>query len=132
MSDGYGRGTKYRLKSGANIDNVASNKDNVDSLDPNVDSSKESINWVLEELGLSEESRALLKRKRLSQSQMEILIGEIASNWRTIQDFVRILGKDKSYLRNHVLPSLVSKGILEKEYASIPNHPNQRYRIKQG
>ena len=145
MSDGYGRGTKYRLASESAIDNVEGNKGNVDSLAPNVDSlapnvdslapnvdsSKDNINIIIDEFGLSEEIRILLKRKRLSQPQMETLICEIATDWRTIQDFARILGKDKSYLRNHVLPGLISKGVLEREYVSIPNHPNQRYRIKQ-
>ena len=145
VSDGYGRGTKYRLPSEGAIDNVVSNYNNVDSLAPNVDrkgpnvdslesnvdSSEYNINIIFDESALSDEARVLLNRKRLSQSQMETLICEIAYEWRTIQDLTQILRKDKSYLRNHVLPNLISKGILEREYASIPNHPNQRYRIKQ-
>ena len=138
VSDGYGRGTKYRLPSEGAIDNVVSNNNNVDrkgpNVDrkgPNVDSSEDSINIIFDESVLSDEARVLLNRKRLSQSQMETLICEIAYEWRTIQDLTQILRKDKSYLRNHVLPNLISKGILEREYASIPNHPNQRYRIKQ-
>ena len=145
VSDGYGRGTKYRLPSEGAIDNVVSNNNNVDrlapnvdrkgpnvdSLESNVDSTEDSINIIFDESALSDEARVLLNRKRLSQSQMETLICEIAYEWRTIQDLTQILRKDKSYLRNHVLPSLISKGILEREYASIPNHPNQRYRIKQ-
>ena len=145
VSDGYGRGTKYRLPSEGAIDNVVSNNNNVDrkgpnvdrkgpnvdSLESNVDSSEDNINIIFDASALSDEARVLLNRKRLSQSQMETLICEIAYGWRTIQDLTQILRKDKSYLRNHVLPNLISKGILEREYASIPNHPNQRYRIKQ-
>lgn len=145
VSDGYGRGTKYRLPSEGAIDNVVSNNNNVDrlapnvdrkgpnvdSLESNVDCSEDSINIICDESALSDEARVLLNRKRLSQSQMETLICEIAYEWRTIQDLTQILRKDKSYLRNHVLPNLIFKGILEREYASIPNHPNQRYRIKQ-
>ena len=166
VSDGYGRGTKYRLPSEGAIDNVVSNNNNVDRKGPNVDrkgpnvdrkgpnvdrkgpnvdslesnvdssesnvdSSEDNINIIFDASALSDEARVLLNRKRLSQSQMETLICEIAYEWRTIQDLTYILRKDKSYLRNHVLPNLISKGILEREYASIPNHPNQRYRIKQ-
>ena len=127
LSDGYGRGTKYHLVNRAVSDNEVCKNGNVDSLETNVDSSK----IIIEESNLSEEARSLLKRKRLSQSEMETLICEITSDWRTIQDLVLILGKDKSYLRNHVLPSLISRGVLEREYASIPNHPNQRYRRAQ-
>ena len=127
LSDGYGRGTKYHLVNRAVSDNEVCKNGNVDSLETNVDSSK----IIIEESNLSEEARSLLKRKRLSQSEMETLICEITLDWRTIQDLVLILGKDKSYLRNHVLPSLISRGVLEREYASIPNHPNQRYRRAQ-
>lgn len=131
LSDGYGRGTKYHLATRGGSNNVVSKNGNVDSLDPNVDSSKDKINKIIDESELSEETRSLLKKKRLSQFQMEVLICEITSDWRTIQDLVQIFGKDKSYLRNHVLPNMISKGVLEREYASIPNHPNQRYRVKQ-
>ena len=127
LSDGYGRGTKYHLVNRVVSDNEVCKNGNVDSLETNVDSSK----IIIEESNLSEEARSLLKRKRLSQSEMETLICDITSDWRTIQDLVLILGKDKSYLRNHVLPSLISRGVLEREYASIPNHPNQRYRRAQ-
>ncbi len=133
LSDGYGRGTKYRLSgktTNANVDSLATNVDslatNVDSLATNVDSKKDNIRDNL----LSDRAQALLKKKRLSQVEMENLICEIASEWRTIQDLTRILRKDKTYLRNHVLPNLISKGVLEREYSSIPNHPNQRYRLK--
>lgn len=133
-----GRGTKYHLAVRVGSNNVVSKNgnvdsldSNVDSLDSNVDSSKGNINIIIDESELSEEARFFLKKKRLSQFQMEVLICEITSDWRTIQDLVQILGKDKSYLRNHVLPNLISKGILEREYPSIPNHPNQRYRVKQ-
>ncbi|RXE70600.1 hypothetical protein ED352_09335 [Muribaculaceae bacterium Isolate-002 (NCI)] len=97
---------------------------NVDSLDANVDS-------LTNDYRPSHNAQILLKKKRLSQADMESLINEIAKEWRTIQEFTTILGKDKSYLRNHVLPPLISKGTLEREYPSIPNHPNQRYRVKQ-
>lgn len=130
VSDGYGRGTKYRLACNISASKIATYTSNVDSLDDNVDSLKDGIERRLL-YNLSAEATALLKKKRLSQSEMEKLIGEIAVEWRTIKEFTEILGKDKSYLRNHVFPSLISKGILEREYPAIPNHPNQRYKVKQ-
>ena len=151
LSDGYGRGTKYRLaskSSRANVDSSAVNVDslevvnvdssavNVDSLEVvNVDSSAVNVDssggiTEIMEYNLSSKAQFLLKKKRLSQGEMELLISEITSEWRTIHELTRILGKNKFYLRNHVLPSLISKGILEREYPSIQNHPNQRYRIK--
>ena len=135
FSDGYGRGTKYRLANIvssnnliSNCDNVDSLDSNVDSLDSNVDSSNDNINTTTEDYIISTEAQCLLRKKRLRPAEMEELIYEITSEWRTIQELTQILGKDKSYLRNHVLPILISKGVLEREYTSIPNHPNQRYR----
>lgn len=137
LSDGYGRGTKYRLANTLSSNNVVSNianvdslGSNVDSLDSNVDSLDNDTDTTLGECIISIDAERLLKKKRLRPAEMETLIYEITSEWRTIQELTRILGKDKSYLRNHVLPMLISKGILEREYTSIPNHPNQRYRRK--
>lgn len=137
LSDGYGRGTKYRLANTLSSNNVVSNIANVDSLDSNVDSLGSNVDSLdndtdstLGECIISIDAERLLKKKRLRPAEMETLIYEITSEWRTIQELTRILGKDKSYLRNHVLPMLISKGILEREYTSIPNHPNQRYRRK--
>lgn len=137
LSDGYGRGTRYRLtcnvpntKIVTGDTNVDSLRGNVDSLDDNVDSLKETVNKT-RLYNLSSQATALLKKKRLSQADMEMLISEIAAEWRTLKEFTEILEKDKSYLRNHVFPSLISKGILEREYPAIPNHPNQRYKLKQ-
>ena len=137
LSDGYGRGTKYRLANTLSSNNVVSNIANVDSLGSNVDSLGSNVDSLdndtdttLGECIISIDAERLLKKKRLRPAEMETLIYEITSEWRTIQELTRILGKDKSYLRNHVLPMLISKGILEREYTSIPNHPNQRYRRK--
>ncbi|HRF86008.1 MAG TPA: hypothetical protein PLN34_05540, partial [Alloprevotella sp.] len=110
-----------------NVDSLGSN---VDSLGSNVDSSNDNSNTTTEDHIISAKAQCLLKKKRLRPTEMEGLIYEITSEWRTIQELTQILGKDKSYLRNHVLPMLISKGILEREYTSIPNHPNQRYRRK--
>ena len=131
VSDGYGRGTKYRLNSNPVVSNVTTFNANVDSLDANVDSSTDKDNGAHADCNLSERAMSLLKKKRLSAADMKFLISEIALEWRTIQELTDILGRDKTYLRNHVLPTFISKGVLVREYPSIPNHPNQRYRIKQ-
>ena len=131
LSDGYGRGTKYILASRSAKHKVTTNDANVDSSNNNVDSLDANVDSLTNDYRPSHNAQILLKKKRLSQADMESLINEIAKEWRTIQEFTTILGKDKSYLRNHVLPPLISKGTLEREYPSIPNHPNQRYRVKQ-
>ncbi len=154
ISEGYGRGTKYKLadkpiwniltltpnvdtfntnidSSGTNVDTSSTNVDtsstNVDTLNPNIDTydQKEGLREkVMRNPGV----KSLLKKKRLSLTEMETVLTEVASEWRTIQELSEILEKDKSYLRNHILPKLILKESLEREYPSIPNHPYQRYR----
>ncbi len=142
VSDGYGRGTKYRLATNSSKDNDASSGINDASSGINDASSEANdatstytvrstgANADDNNHGLSAEVRTLLKKRRLKQSEMEALIGEIAVEWLTVQQLTEILGRDKSYIRNRVIPSLILKGIIEREYPSVLNHPNQRYRIR--
>ncbi|MDE6395936.1 MAG: hypothetical protein K2K84_01535 [Muribaculaceae bacterium] len=146
-SEGYGRGTKYKLSDKAitstntnvdslepNVDSLEPNVDslepNVDSLEPNVDSLEKNMESIRDNCMRNSIVKNLLKKKRLSSTDMETVLTEVASEWRSIRELTDILGKDKSYLRNRILPSLISKGVLEREYPSIPNHPNQRYKAK--
>lgn len=137
ISDGYGRGTRYKLANRISRDNVVVDTANVDSLDCNVDSLgsyvdsyKDNSRTDTSNYIISVEAQSLLTKQRLRPADMERLICEVASEWRSIQELTQILRKDKSYLRNHVLPLLISKDVLERKYPSIPNHPNQRYRRK--
>lgn len=72
----------------------------------------------------------LLDRIRLNKGQMSSLILEIASGWHTPQEIAAVIGKDVKYLKDRVIPRLLSEGILEREYQDTPNHPNQRYRAR--
>lgn len=38
--------------------------------------------------------------------------------------------KSLSYLKNKIIPTMISEGLLEREFPDIPNHPRQRYRAK--
>lgn len=135
VSDGYGRGTKYRLATNSSKANDATSGTNDATSEANDATSTYTVRRAGDNAddknhGLSAEVRTLLKKKRLKQSEMEALIGEIAVEWLTVQQLTEILGRDKSYIRNRVIPSLILKGIIEREYPYVLNHPNQRYRIR--
>ena len=79
FSDGYGRGTKYRLANIVSSNNLISNSDNVDSLGgsnvdslgSNVDSSNDNSNTTTEVYIISAEAQCLLRKKRLRPAEME-------------------------------------------------------------
>lgn len=121
-SFGYGRGTKYKLMTAPDA--------NVDSLDANVDSLGNAKKAVNNEFLVSDKVSMLLMKKRLGYNEMKTILSEIAYEWRTIQELAEMLGRDKTYLRNHVLPNMVSNGVLEREFPEKISHHNQRYKYK--
>ena len=67
------------------------------------------------------------KKKRFSKLEIEKLILDFCTEWRTIEDIATFLDRDKNYIRNEVLPQLADK--LVKMYENVPHHPRQKYRV---
>ena len=55
---------------------------------------------------------------------------QIASDWVNLEDMAAMLHRNKWYISNHILPSLLKEGIMERLFPGIPNHPKQKYRFK--
>ena len=108
-ASGQGRGTKYHVygvKLASYTGNLASSGEN---------------------LATSKENLASSKKKRFSKLEIEKLILDFCTEWRTIEDIATFLDRDKNYIRNEVLPQLADK--LVKMYENVPNHPRQKYRV---
>ena len=143
QSSGRGRGTKYHVY-GINLasyaGNLASSAPNLATSDRNLATSSTNLATSegnnLANLDTSDgnlatsptENLASSKKKRYSKVEVQELILNFCSEWRTIEDISIFLDRDKSYIRNEVLPLLAEK--LEKMYENIPNHPRQKYRVK--
>jgi hypothetical protein len=129
QSSGYGRGTKYHVY-GINLagyaGNLASSASNLATSEgnnlANLDTSDENLATS------PTENLASSKKKRYSKVEVQQLILNFCSEWRTIEDISIFLDRDKSYIRNEILPMLAEK--LEKLFENIPNHPRQKYRVK--
>ena len=122
-ASGHGRGTKYHVygvKLASYTGNLASSGENLATSKENLASSKENP-------ATSEKNLASSKKKRFSKLEIEKLILDFCTEWRTIEDIATFLDRDKNYIRNEVLPHLADK--LVKMYENVPNHPRQKYRV---
>ena len=122
-ASGHGRGTKYHVY-GVKL---ASYTGNLASSAENLATSKENLASPAENLATSEKDLASSKKKRFSKLEIEKLILDFCTEWRTIEDIATFLDRDKNYIRNEVLPHLADK--LVKMYENVPNHPRQKYRV---
>ena len=135
VSRGYGRGMRYFLPDEINKDlfsssnvvsldsNVATSSSNVASLDSNVATSSSNVASL-------ESEQKMLSKKRLSKQEMVLLMTNVCKEWVSLDDISVKIGKDYNYLRNHIIPQLLKNKIIEMLYPGTPNHPKQKYKVK--
>ena len=118
VSQGYGRGMKYYLpeKSSNNLFSITSPGTNMASLGSNVATSENNV--------------ATSSKKRLSNQQMNELIRVVCREWISLEDIALRVGKNYKYLRNHIIPRMLKEKTIEMLYPGTPNHPKQKYKIK--
>ena len=68
--------------------------------------------------------------KRLSREDLINLISKFCTEWRSPDDISVYTGKNLRYIKEKILSTMSSKGILERLYPDTPNHPKQKYRSK--
>ena len=128
LSEGYGRGTKYTLP-----DPITHNSENINDLFKHKEGSsaaKEGSSADKEGSSqYSAEVQRLLQKQRLSKREITTILCQIATDWLSPQEIASILHKDLKYIKDKIIPQLIADGILEREFPTIPNHPQQRYRI---
>ncbi len=109
ISHGSGRGTRYKINqhffanvTGNVASNVASNVANLPSG----------------------------KRTRLSPNELQNMILRVCTDYLSLEEIAEQVGKGLRYLKNSIIPEMVARGLLEREYPNVPKHPSQRYRAK--
>ena len=100
MSNGRGRGTTYQLNT----------EENLTSSEENLTSS--------EEIGT---------RKKCRKEELFDMIMECASDWISLGDIARKIGRNPQYLKSSVINMMVREGLLLRKFP-IPNHPAQKYK----
>ena len=157
IAEGRGRGTKYRATnvetsapnvetSNTNIEtsapnvrtsntNVETSAPNVGTSTPNVGTSAPNVGTSTPNVGISTpnvgtSSTLCIQKKRMSAQDWINALRQIASDWVNLEDMATMLHRNKWYISNHILPSLLKEGIMERLFPGIPNHPKQKYRFK--
>ena len=121
IAEGYGRGRIYHLKPQtlqADVSNLASSKGETLQADvSNLASSKD-------------ETLHAIPRKLGAEERDQLICAYCLDEWRSTMDIANYLKRNKDYIRNSVLPSLIRSGKLEIQFREIEKHPNQKYRTK--
>jgi hypothetical protein len=118
---GHGRGTKYHVYGTS----VALTEANVTLLGSNV--ALTEANVALTEANVALNSSNVALPKRYSKEQLREKIKDICSEWVTVEEISKTLGRDIKYVKNHIIPQMTD--VLEKMY-DVPHHPRQKYRIR--
>ena len=115
-AQGHGRGMKYVLGE-KNVDLfMRSTSCNSASSDTNSASSNTNS--------------ASSTNKRMKKEELRELIKNVCQDWVSLEEIVVKVGKSSSYLRNIVIPQMLSDKILEMLYPGTPKHPCQKYKLK--
>ena len=128
VSNGRGRGTTYQLNTEENLTssegNLTSSEGNLTSSEENLTSSEENLTSSEENLTSSEE---IGKRKKCRKEELFDMIMECASDWISLGDIARKIGRNPQYLKSSVINMMVREGLLLRKFP-IPNHPAQKYK----
>lgn len=116
ITKGYGRGMRYYLpRERCNVFGV---------LDSKVATSGNKGR------NLNGSKVATFPKKRMSYNDLKAKICEVAVDWIELIVIAASTGKDYSYLRNRIIPRLINENVIEMLYPDTPNHPKQKYKVK--
>jgi len=115
--------------------NMATSGPNMATSGPNMATSGRKVATSSRKVATSDRKVATPDRKvatsknRYSREELRKMIVDYCAEWRTLDDISSVIGRDRKYLRNKILPQMTD--VIEKMYEDIPNHPRQKYRAKQ-
>lgn len=52
----------------------------------------------------------------------------VATDWMTVEEIAAQINREKSYIRNKIIPQLLAEGKIEMLFPNAPRHPRQKYR----
>lgn len=120
----YELGEKRDNLFGKNASFNSANSD-VNSASPDANSASSDANSAS-----SDANNASSIKKRMKKEELHDLIKDVCQDWVSLVEIVAKVGKSNSYLRNIVIPRMLSDKILEMLYPGIPKHPCQKYKLK--
>ena len=146
VAQGHGRGMRYYLPEDNHNDlfaltegfqgDVAPSDNKVISeligepLDINRGTSNDNRGTSNDNRGTSNDNRGTSSKKRLSKQQMDSLIISICQDWMDKEEIAQKISRTVKYVSDVILPRMLKEEALEMLYPGIPNHPKQKYKIK--
>lgn len=146
VAQGYGRGTRYLLPENINNnlftsieqsqEDIISSNNEVslkvigEPMDNNRGTSDNYRGTSDDYRGTSDDNNINPHKKRLSKKQMDLLVISICQDWMDKEEIAQRLHRKVKYVSDVILPRLVKEKQLEMLYPGTPNHPRQKYKIK--
>lgn len=146
VAQGYGRGTRYLLPENSNnnlFTSIEQSQEDIISsnsevslkvigkpMDNNRGTSDDYRETSDDYRGTSDDNNINSHKKRLSKEQMDLLVISICQDWMDKEEIAQRLHRKVKYVSDVILPRLVKEKQLEMLYPGTPNHPRQKYKIK--
>ena len=140
---GYGRGMRYYLPKeskwvlGANTANMVTSGANMVTSGANMVTSGANVatsgaNVVTSGANVvtSGDVGDVTIKKRMKPEELDNLIINLCNDWIALEELATLSGRTSKYLRDKILPRLLAWKQIEMLYPGTPNHPRQKYKIK--
>ena len=66
----------------------------------------------------------------MSKMELREAIENACQDWIALEDIALAVERDNDYLQNHIIPSMLEEGLIERMYPDVPRHPYQKYKKK--
>jgi len=113
IAEGIGRGTKYKLS-----------KDFID----NTPARSNVSNPASKSTNLASNRRPKLTQSAVNELQNKI--SEVCVEYLSLVEIAAKVNRSISHLKAAIIPLLLQKGLLEREFPNTPRHRKQQYRKK--
>ena len=143
LSENKSRWTTYHLNTTflndtqnencSNLDTSTVNLDSSETLTPKVDTSTPKVDTSTPKVDTSTAKVDTSSDipKRLSNDELYTLILKSCNdNYLSLDDIAQRVNRKTDYLKNKIIPKLISMGQLERLYPHNINHPNQKYKSR--
>lgn len=142
VASGIGRGTHYKLNEAyasthANAPANAPAKDK--AADDNSNVNRLTDNDITLAFDIESKPKDKVNAPVNAQPNVQsgrnkkLIINELllfCSIWKKVNEMARHVGKTPEYVSRHLIPEMIERGLLIREYPDNPHHPAQRYRTK--
>lgn len=146
VASGIGRGTHYKLNeayasthTNAKLNAPVDATPNAKVKDKPTDDKSKVSNLADSDVTLALDTESKPKDKVKSKAESKpngnkcLIFNELkmfCKVWRKSTDMARHIGKTPNYLSRKIIPEMIERGLLIREYPDNPHHPAQRYRTK--